>query len=113
LLVGPEELLAQTVQRGGHGGVNGGANFYPKLFVDLYQAAAQGNQRTVDELQQRVLCVAQIYRVGKHASAGIKGMKCALSLLGICDDFMAEPFSRFLEPERQRIHAILVELGLL
>jgi dihydrodipicolinate synthase/N-acetylneuraminate lyase len=43
----------------------------------------------------------------------IKGMKCALSLLGVCDDFMAEPFHRFREPERERVRQVLVELGLL
>ena len=40
VLVGPEDLLAETVQRGGHGGVNGGANLLPRLFVDLYDAAS-------------------------------------------------------------------------
>ena len=37
----------------------------------------------------------------------------ALSLLGVCDDFMAEPFHRFKDPERARVAAILSELGLL
>ena len=33
----------------------------------------------------------------------IKATKCSLSLLGICDDFMAEPFHRFRAPERERV----------
>jgi dihydrodipicolinate synthase/N-acetylneuraminate lyase len=113
VLVGPEELLAQTLVRGGHGGVNGGANFYPRLYVDLYDAVCRGESQRAAQLHQRVLRAAEIYHIGKHASAGIKGMKCALSLLNICDDFMAEPFSRFLEPERDRVRAVLLELGLL
>ena len=39
LIVGPEELLAETVLLGGHGGVNGGANMKPDLYVALYNAA--------------------------------------------------------------------------
>jgi len=52
-----------------------------------------------------------IYAVGQHSSAFIKGLKCALSCLGICDDAMAEPFQRFAPPERERIQNHLAELG--
>ena len=33
LLVGVEEILAEMVARGAHGGVCGGANLYPRLYV--------------------------------------------------------------------------------
>jgi hypothetical protein len=59
------------------------------------------------ELQQRVLSLGRIYTVGRHASAVIKGLKCALSLLGICDDVLAEPFHRFFAPERKRVEEFL------
>ena len=39
LLMGPEMLLAETVLMGGHGGICGGANLLPRLYVDLYEAA--------------------------------------------------------------------------
>ena len=111
VLVGPESLLAETVHRGGDGGVNGGANFYPRLFVDLYQAVKDGNAVREAELQARLLQLGKVYAVGRHASAVIKGMKCACSLLGLCDDFMAEPFARFNPPEREQVRAILESLG--
>ena len=113
VLVGPEHLLAESVARGGHGGVNGGANLCPRLFVELYEAARRNATARVAELQQEVLRLGRIYQVGHHASSGIKGLKCALSLLGICDDFMAEPFHRFREPERQLMHRLLQEQGIL
>ena len=113
VLVGPEHLLAETVRRGGDGGVNGGANVYPRLFVDLFQAAKEGNASRQDELQTKLLQFGKIYSVGRHASSVIKGMKCSCSLLGICDDLMAEPFTRFNPPERERVRAILNSLGLL
>ena len=43
---------------------------------------------------------SSLYRIGKHSSSVIKGIKCALACLGICDDFMAEPFHRFRTIER-------------
>ena len=36
MLVGPEEITAECVLLGGHGGINGGANMFPELYVDLY-----------------------------------------------------------------------------
>lgn len=39
LLIGPEALMAEAVLMGAHGGVSGGANLAPELFVDLYRAS--------------------------------------------------------------------------
>ena len=47
----------------------------------------------------------------KHSSAFIKGVKCALSCLGICDDFMAEPFHRFRAEHREQIESHLADFG--
>lgn len=111
VLMGPEELLAPSVLMGGHGGVNGGANIFPQLYVRLYECARSGDLRQARDLQGRVLQVSHtLYSVGHHSSAIIKGIKCAASCLGLCDDFMAEPFHRFREPERQRIAQAVEEL---
>ena len=49
-----------------------------------------------------------IYTVGKHGSSYLKGLKCALSLLGIInDDFVASPFYKFEAPEREKIRQAL------
>jgi len=34
LFVGPEEMMGESVMMGAHGGVNGGANMFPKLYVN-------------------------------------------------------------------------------
>jgi dihydrodipicolinate synthase/N-acetylneuraminate lyase len=113
LLVGPEELLAESVLLGAHGGVCGGANLAPRLYVDLYEAARRGDLGRARELHARVMRIATtIYAVGRYGSAYLKGLKCALSCLGICEDYLAEPFQRFGPVERQRIEAHLRDLGL-
>lgn len=114
LLVGPEELLCETLLLGGHGGVSGGANLCPRLYVDLYQAVQDNNLETVTALHERVMKISDtIYSVGKHESSFLKGVKCALSCMGICSDFMAEPFHCFRPKERDLIVNHLLELGLL
>src|SRR4051812_16254938 len=113
LLTGPEELLAESVLLGGHGGVCGGANLRPKLYVDLYNAARARDFERAATLHAEVMHVSTtLYRVGRHSSAIIKGLKCALRELGLCDDFMAEPFHRFREEERERVRKVLAELGI-
>jgi dihydrodipicolinate synthase/N-acetylneuraminate lyase len=43
LLIGPEQLLAQATLLGGHGGVHGGGNLFPRLYVTLFDAARRGD----------------------------------------------------------------------
>jgi 4-hydroxy-tetrahydrodipicolinate synthase len=113
LLIGPEELLAESVLLGGHGGVSGGANLCPRLYVDLYEAAKARDFDRAAKLHAQVMRISStLYRVGRYGSAFIKGVKCALHELGICDDFMAEPFHRFRDEERTRVRACLAELGI-
>lgn len=108
LLVGPEELLGETVLLGGHGGVSGGANLFPSLYVKLYEAACAGDRDRVAELQDVVMLISDtLYSTGRHSSRVIKGLKCALAIEGVCNDFMAEPFHRFRQAERDRIRAAL------
>lgn len=112
LLVGPEELLADAVMAGGHGGICGGANLFPELYVALYEAARMKDLVRVRALHEQVMRVSDsLYRVGRHPSAIIKGIKCALSHLGVCDDYLAEPFHRFREPQRSEVKEIVERLS--
>lgn len=115
VLVGPEEMLSDALLAGAHGGVPGGANLYPQLYTALFNAARSGDLARVRELHAVVMRISEaLYRIGRHPSAVIKGIKGALALSDICDDVMAEPFRRFREPERIRVRQVLDDLrGLL
>lgn len=111
LLIGNEELLAETVLLGANGGVCGGANLVPKLYVDLYNAACSADLQAVTVLHKKVIQISTtIYKVGKYGSSYLKGLKCALSCMDICSDFLAEPFHRFRHPERDVINKYVKEL---
>ena len=111
LFVGPEELLSAAVLAGGHGGVSGGANLFPKLYVRLYDAARAGDVNRARELHAQVMRVREsLYLIGRHPSSIIKGIKCALGCLGVCDDFMAEPFHRFRAEERSLVESRLKDI---
>ena len=110
LLVGSDELLAETLLLGGHGGVCGGANMFPRLYVDLYNAATTGDLKRAQELHRKIIWISTtIYSTGKYRSSFLKGIKCVLNLMDICSDFIEEPFHRFLKPEREKIKEYLAE----
>jgi len=113
LFVGPEEMMAESVLMGAHGGVNGGANMFPKLYVELYNAAVAKDVDKVRELQHKVLQISSsIYTVGSYGSSYLKGVKAGLSVLGICNDFLAAPFNKFDEEHKAKIRAAIENLDL-
>lgn len=113
IFVGPEEMMAEAVMMGANGGVNGGANIFPKLYVELYNAAASNNAIKVKELQDELMQISStIYNVGSYGSSYLKGVKCALSVLGICDDFLAAPFKKFDKEYRKQIEKAIHQLDL-
>ncbi len=109
VLMGPEEAMGEAVLMGASGGVAGGANIFPRLFVDLYNAALAKDVDCVRALQERVMKASSLlYGVGHHNSSFVKGVKCALSLMGVCGDTLAEPREPFNAADRARIRARLV-----
>jgi 4-hydroxy-tetrahydrodipicolinate synthase len=99
LLVGPEELLAECILLGGHGSMAAGSNIYPQLFVDLYNAAADGNIARVKTLHQGVL---EFGRAIYHGNNPFRGLKCGLGLLGICSPLLSDPLADY-SPEKRAI----------
>ena len=113
VMMGSETLMAEAVLFGADGGVCGGANIAPALFVALFQAARAGDLAQVRALQNRVLELGErFYNLDALESAGIKGIKGALACLNIGNGSMAEPFRSFGEPERVQLRLALREMGL-
>ncbi len=114
LLTGPEELLAEGVLMGSHGGVCGGANLVPRLFVDLYEAAVSGDLKQVMTLQNRVMRLSTtLYRVGPSPTSFLTGLKTALELVGLCQANFAAPLGPLPEEHRRQISQHLIDLGII
>ena len=112
IFIGPEEAMGEVVLMGAAGGVAGGANLFPRTFVDLYDAATAKDVDKVRSLQERIMHVSSlIYGVGHHNSSFVKGVKCALSLMGICSGTLAAPREPFNASDRAIVRERLVELG--
>ena len=127
VMMGPEQLLPQAIQdAGADGGVHGGSNIDPQLFVALYRALTmtavkeEGNneqqqqQPLVDSLMKRVHQLQQVYQVADTQahpfSRFISGTKGALAVKGICRPFVNEPFTELNTEELERIRVIVEAL---
>ena len=109
-LMGPEEFIAHGIAAGASGGVPGGANIAPRLFVDLYEAALRQDAGNLVALQAKVMLLGRIYRAGGYGLAVAKGVKCALGMMAVCSERTVEPFTAYEKAEKSLIGAILEEL---
>lgn len=99
LYCGPEEQLSRALELGGDGGVCGGANLYPRLYVELFEAHQRGDREAVLALQEIIMEVSRsIYGVSGGYAGVVRGIKCALAELGISSGVTAEPLGP-LSPE--------------
>ncbi len=110
VLVGAEELLGEAVLLGADGGVAGGANLFPDLFVALFEAAESGDLPTLRRLHAAVIEVSTtLYRAGRHGSSFIKAVKGGLERLGVCEDHLVLPYERFRGDDRERLRSLFDE----
>ncbi len=111
LFVGPEEMLVEALDAGAHGGVHGGANMFPTLYVEMYEATMRGDRQRAAEAQQLVRQIsAKVYHASDGASRIIKGTKTILRLLNVCGDQLAEPFERHTDAARHELQRELERL---
>jgi 4-hydroxy-tetrahydrodipicolinate synthase len=108
LLVGPDDLLAEAVLVGAHGGMAGGSNVRPRLFVELYEAAVAQDVRRVTALHEQVIQFDNaVYRSADDPHNPLRGLKAALSILGICSAALTPPLRPISSGERERIQHYL------
>lgn len=114
VFMGPEEMMAAGLHLGAAGGVTGGANLFPELFVGLYRAVVEGRAEDERRLQARVMEIsANIYELGGYGSGFLRSMKAALSVCGLCENVLAPPHLPLDEAQCGRVRARLEEMGLL
>lgn len=110
-LTGVEVLLAESVLMGAHGGICGGANLLPRLYVAVYDAAAAGDRERLCALQARLVEVTRgLYHIGPPETSYLRGLKWALSAVGLCGETLAEPLAAFNAAERAQAEAHLRQL---
>ena len=112
ILTGTELFMPETILQGGHGAIGGGANMYPRIFVDLYNASVARDFERITFLREKVMRLYDtIYSVGTSSSRFTKGINCALSVMGICNDYVAFPLRRFEGEDKKKIEQYILEFN--
>ncbi|MUH34656.1 dihydrodipicolinate synthase family protein [Zobellia amurskyensis] len=108
IIAGAEIFLSDTILNGGHGAVAGGANIFPRLFVELYEASCAKDLEKIRLLRQSIIKMhSTLYNLGNTSTKSIRAIKCALGIMGICSDHMAQPLSRYGAQNREKIREYL------
>ena len=111
MLVGPEELW-QNPYCWGSWRRKRWCEYVPRIVCELIQRREEcryGRSETFAGKSNANQCY-DIYGRATWSSY-LKGLKCALSLLGICSDYVAAPFHKFEQRERGKIWKALQNLG--
>jgi 4-hydroxy-tetrahydrodipicolinate synthase len=106
LFNGAEELCSAALTFGADGCVPGLACMFPKLFVDMFTAAKNGNNAEAYRLQKKVWEVRKSLFVGKSWLAAMKQIGHHLGLSSNQTTFPIEPLS---DAERKAIDKIADE----
>jgi 4-hydroxy-tetrahydrodipicolinate synthase len=108
---GPEQLLVAALEMGADGGVSGGANVFPRLFVEMFSAATAGRHDELALLLPHARLFESVYESGPiSATTVIKGLKAALACLGIGSGVVAEPLEPLPQPDLERIRQVIDRL---
>ncbi|MBL8821193.1 MAG: dihydrodipicolinate synthase family protein [Planctomycetia bacterium] len=111
VMVGPEELFVDALTWGGHGGVLGGANLYPRLLVQLYHAVRSNDINRQNQLQEKMHWFHQhVLRLVPRTNGWLVGLKAALALQGLCEEHFAEPLHPMNNEQREQLRHALAEL---
>jgi len=115
MLMGPEHLLAEAIELGGDGGVSGGANVMPQLYVQLYEAASAGFVDETAAFESDAALLGRLYLVDAPqritASSVVKGLKAAMSILGVCSGLPCPPLAPLSAAQLEQVKHILQSAG--
>ena len=104
-------IVATSLAAGAHGGISGGANAFPDLYVALYDALAVGRTDDVKRLQTWIdRFTRQVYSIGEAEGSLIRGLKCCLSVLNLCDSRLCWPYTAANAEQRAEIERCIREL---
>lgn len=101
---GAEELCSAAMTFGAQGCVPGLANFFPKMFVEMYDACQRGDTKEAYRLQKEVWDLRKCLNQGKH---WMSAMKHIGSTMGFGADVASLPVEPLTADQAAKIDAIV------
>lgn len=115
---GSDGMLDRALNAGANGSVAGLGNVAPGYFVRALAAHASGDQDALSDVQGRLSKLTGLYGIADPGaglnSTQLGSIKTALMLQGvIASDRLSPPMQASTDAKRERVGALLAELGLL
>lgn len=111
VFMGPEELIPEAVAAGADGGVCGGGNLLPAVYVELFNAAKSKNESQIARMRGVVESVFQhIYRDPAGQMNLIPALKLAMQQCGLCSSCVAPPLPPVSPEHEQQVMAGLASV---
>lgn len=112
VFTGSESFIPEIIEAGGDGAVAGGANFFPRLFVEFYEASLANDVERIRVLRKKVSWINdKLYHIVTQESRYVRSTKCVLSVMGICADHTAAPLRPLDATQRAEIKARIEEFS--
>lgn len=111
-LIGWAAMSVYALKNGSDGIVPSTGNFSPELYVQLYQAALNGDWELAETLQQKTDGLSALYQKGHSLGESLAALKVIMSVKGICGTQMMPPIYRMgPEEENQYRKEVVAELA--
>lgn len=109
LYTGSDELLASSLQVGGHGLIGGAVNIVPAVLTAIYRAFQAGEVARSVTLEAEVARANAAIRVGTFPAQ----IKAQYALKGLCERYTAAPVPPLTDAELEQLRRQMTEAGLL
>jgi dihydrodipicolinate synthase/N-acetylneuraminate lyase len=94
---------ADALLNGADGIVPSTGNFNPKVYVDLFNAAAAGNAARAMDLQQHSDTLGNVYQQGRLLGESLWALKVLMKKEGLCNTYMMPPLQQGSSEEENKI----------
>ncbi len=109
VLSGDDSLLLPLLSIGGKGSIAVTSNVAPKAMLNLYAATQAGEFGHARDIHYKLL---PLFKALFYETNPIP-VKAALALMGLVDDEIRLPLTTLTQPNRERLQAVLKDVGIL
>jgi len=110
-IMGEDYLDADSLMIGVSGIVTGLGNVWIEPYLEMYQAAQEGDFLRVQKLQEKINKLYEVIRTARDR--GVPAIKAAASLLGRSEKWLKAPILPLDKEELSRVKEILTDLNLM
>lgn len=94
---------AYSLLKGADGIVPSTANFVPKLFKELYEAARSGDADTAYKLQELTDEISLIYQKNRKLNTSLPALKVLMEALNLCNSYVIPPMYNIVQDEQLKL----------